>query len=298
MTDALAIPLNALRALEAAARLGGLGPAAEALGVTPGAISQHIRRAEDRAGTQLFERTPHGLRPTPQLTAVLPRLRSGFAALEDASAALVAEEGHVLTVTLGHVSASRWLVWRLARFNALHPDIEVRLVPTDRLIDLSRRDIDCGIRFGLGDWPEVEALKLARAAVYPVCAPALAARLKTPHDLAQVPVICDQMTMLSWSEWLAAAGVPGLQFSGPVYNDPALSFDAAISGQGVLLAVGIMADHAMALGQLVAPFVTRVLPANGYWFATARGRQLPARTRKFRDWLVAEMAAEELAHAG
>lgn len=293
MTDALAIPLNALRALEAAARLGGLGPAAEVLGVTPGAISQHIRRAEERAGARLFERTPQGLRPTPLLIAILPKLRAGFVALQEASAALVAEEGHVLNVTLGYVSASRWLVWRLAQFNAIHPDIEVRLIPTDRLIDLSRPDIDCGIRFGLGNWPDVAAVPLRRAEVFPVCAPALAARLKTPADLAQVPVIRDRMTMLSWSEWLAAAGAPDLHLSGPIYTDSALSFDAAISGQGVLLAVGIMVDHAMNLGELVRPFPTSVLPDNGYWFATAKSRELPARTRKFRDWLIAEMAMED-----
>ncbi|SDG57262.1 LysR substrate-binding domain-containing protein [Pelagibacterium luteolum] len=292
MTDVLAIPLNALRALEMTARLGGLAPAADALGVTVGAISQHIKRAEERAGMRLFDRTANGLRPTPQLELILPLLRTGFSSIAEASARLVADEGRVLNVTLGHVSASRWLVWRLAQFYALHPDIEVRLLPTDALVDLSRPDIDCGIRFGRGDWRDVEAMSLARGEVYPVCAPALSERLKTPADLARVPVIRDQMTMLSWTEWLEAAGVPDLELSGPVYTDPALSFDAAVSGQGVLLAVGIMSEHAERLGQLVRPFPQGVLPANGYWFVTARGRDLPSRTRKFRDWLVGEMARE------
>ena len=275
--------------MEAVARLGSLAAAAEALGVTPGAVSQHIRRAEERSGTLLFERTARGLAPTAELTAVLPLLRTGFDALAQAGSHLVADESRVLTVTLGHVSASRWLVWRLAAFNRLYPDIEVRLLPTDQLVDLSRPDIDCGIRFGVGRWPGVEAVPLTRAEVFPVCAPELARKLHQPADLADVPVIRDQMTMLSWSEWLAAAGVPELELSGPVYTDPALSFDAAISGQGVLLAVGIMADHAIRIGQLHRPFTQSVMPENGYWFATAAGRQLPARTRKFRDWLLDEM---------
>lgn len=289
MAESLPIPLNALRAIEAVARLGSLAAAAEALGVTPGAVSQHIRRAEERSGTLLFERTARGLAPTAELTAVLPLLRTGFDALAQAGSHLVADESRVLTVTLGHVSASRWLVWRLAAFNRLYPDIEVRLLPTDQLVDLSRPDIDCGIRFGVGRWPGVEAVPLTRAEVFPVCAPEFARKLHQPADLANVPVIRDQMTMLSWSEWLAAAGVPELELSGPVYTDPALSFDAAISGQGVLLAVGIMADHAIRIGQLQRPFTQSVMPENGYWFATAAGRQLPARTRKFRDWLLDEM---------
>jgi DNA-binding transcriptional LysR family regulator len=289
MVATFPIPLNALRALESAARHGGLAGAAQELGVTPGAISQHIRRAEERAGTALFERTSQGLRPTGALTTALGRMQSGFADLAAASALLVADEGHVLNVTLGNVSASRWLVWRLACFHADHPDIEVRLYPTDKLVDLSRPDVDCGIRFGRGNWPDADAVPLARTVVFPVATPALAARLKTPRDLASVPVIRDQMTMLSWSDWLTAAGVPDLALAGPVYTDPALSFDAAISGQGVLLAVGMMADHALKHGQLVRPFADEVVPENGYWFATAKGRPAPARVRKFRDWLMAEM---------
>lgn len=292
MTDVFAIPLTALRAIETVARTGGLAPAAETLGVTPGAISQHIRRAEERSGVLLFTRSARGLEPTLALKDVLPQLRAGFSALSDASARLIADEGHVLNVTLGHVSASRWLVWRLADFNRLYPDIEVRLYPTDALVDLSRPDIDCGIRFGKGDWADVDATPLARAEVFPVCAPGLAARLQSPSDLAGVPVIRDQVTMLSWAEWLAAAGIAELELGGPVYTDPALSFDAAISGQGVLLAVGIMAEHALRSGQLVRPFAQSVIPANGYWFATAKRGQLPARTRKFRAWLLAQMGGE------
>ncbi|MCD7058754.1 LysR substrate-binding domain-containing protein [Pelagibacterium xiamenense] len=294
MNDNLPIPLNALRAIEAVARLGGLGPAAEALGVTPGAVSQHIRRAEERAGVVLFERTAHGLVPGAALAAILPELKSGFDALKSASARLVADEGHVLNVTLGNVSASRWLVWRLSEFHAVHPDIEVRLYPTEALVDLSRPDVDCGIRFGKGTWPDVDATLLARARVFPVCAPALAEKLKTPADLARVPVIRDRMTMLSWDEWLAAAGVPEIALEGPVYLDPALSFYAATAGQGVLLAVDIMVDYALAHSELVRPFAQSVVSEHGYWFATEKGKPLPSRTRKFRAWLLDEMSRASL----
>ena len=92
------LPLNALRAIEAGARLGALEPAATELGVTIGAVSQHLRRAEARLGVALFERTPKGLRPTPALNAQMPLLRRGFEALESAARALDTHEDDVLTL--------------------------------------------------------------------------------------------------------------------------------------------------------------------------------------------------------
>src|SRR5579872_2884265 len=139
------IPLNALRAIEAVARLGALEPAAAELGVTIGAVSQHIRRAEARLGVELFERTTKGLRPAPALEAQMPLLRRGFDALEAASAALDVRENDILTLTVGNVFASRWLVSRLGRFTAAHPELEFRIVATGKIIDLARGDIDCAI---------------------------------------------------------------------------------------------------------------------------------------------------------
>jgi DNA-binding transcriptional LysR family regulator len=295
MSEAPFIPLNARHALALVARHGALRPAAEALGVTPGAVSQHIRRAEERAGLALFERTPRGLVPTRALLAVLGDLDTGFAALARAQAGLMApDQGrNLLTVTVGNVFASRWLIWRLGALGATHPEIELKLLTTGTLVDLGRPDVDCGIRFGAGDWPGVEAEPIGTHAVFPICAPALAARLNSPADLAHVPVIMDQASMLSWPDWLDAAGVPGLKLSGPAISDPALAFDAAIAGQGVLLALGIMAEYALERGQVVAPFQTITRSRFGYWFAWARGRQLPARTRKFRAWLLDQMNACE-----
>jgi DNA-binding transcriptional LysR family regulator len=157
------IPLSALRAIEIVARRGALGPAAEELGVTPGAVSQHIRRAEKRLGITLFERTSAGLVPSAALSAQLPRLGEGFSMLASALSALRPDHGGVLTVTLGSVFASRFLVGRLARFSAEHPDLELRLIANGALLDLGRPDIDCGIRFGNGKWPGTTATLLGES---------------------------------------------------------------------------------------------------------------------------------------
>ena len=289
------VPLNAIRAIEIVGRRGALAPAAEELGVTPGAVSQHIRRAEERLGLALFERTPAGLVPTELLRAQLPRLSEGFSTLAAALAELKPDEGNALGVTMGSVFASRFLVSRLQRFSRLHPELELRLVTTGALLDMRRPDLDCAIRFGAGQWPHSRATRLGGTAAVPVCAPSLAAQLRTPDDLRLVPIIRDESTMLDWPEWLRSVGAdPDMPLKGPTaFTDPTLAFEAAASGQGVLMAVDLMAADALRLGQLVAPIPHRAPIRNAYWFVTAEGRPPPRRVRQFRDWLFATVAEAE-----
>src|SRR5690606_30957224 len=126
------------RAIETVARLGALAPAADELGVTVGAVSQHIRRAEDRLGIALFDRTPQGLVPLPALAQVLPQLSAGFTSLHEGVAVLRGADDNVLNLTMGSVFASRWLLWRINKFAALFADIEVRLTVTAEMLDLTR----------------------------------------------------------------------------------------------------------------------------------------------------------------
>jgi len=290
MSKAFPIPLNALRAIEIVARRGALAPAAEELGVTAGAVSQHLRRAEERLGIELFARTPQGLKPLPTLTQVLPQLSAGFAQLQDGLAGLTGVNDGVLNVTVGSVFASRWLIWRVHKFSALYPRLEMRLTVTGAMLDLSRPDIDCGIRYGDGIWPGVDASLIGGQDFQPVCAPSLLARLKAPKDLRQVPVIVDETSMLDWSLWLEGAGLDrNMVRSGPVYSDASLAFDAAISGQGVLLAADMMTANAVSDGRLVRVFDLPVRGKRGYFLVTAKGRQQSRKLKQFRAWLAAEV---------
>ena len=289
MPSQFPIPLNAIRAIEIVARRGALAPAAEELGVTPGAVSQHLRRAEERLGLELFERTPQGLRPTPALKAVLPQLSAGFNALADGLAGLKASDERVLTLTVGSVFASRWLIWRIANFNKLHPEIEVRLVVTGTMIDLAHSDIDAGIRFGRGSWPGVTAELVGGSRYSPVAAPPVAKLLRSPADLVNVPLIRDTASMLPWAPWFELAGIEPVPVAGPLYDDPTLAFDAAISEQGVLMAVDMMSADAVSDGRLVRPFAPTVDSDVGYWLIVAEGRRVPKKVKLFREWLRAEV---------
>src|SRR5690554_320255 len=285
MSSPFPIPLNALRAIEIVARRGALAPAAEELGVTIGAVSQHLRRAEERLGMDLFERTSAGLRPLPALRAAMPQLTAGFAALQDGLASLKGTDEGVLNLTVGSVFASRWLIWRINKFTARHRDVEVRLNVTGAMLDLSRPDIDCGIRYGDGKWPGVHAELVGGTTYQPVCAPPVAQQLRHPQDLAHVPVIEDRTTMLSWDAWRAGVGLdPQIQLSGPVYSDASLAFDAAISEQGVLMAADMMSADAVSDGRLVRPFDHPVEGPLGYWLVTGKGRRDSHKLRVFREW--------------
>ncbi|WP_297105906.1 LysR substrate-binding domain-containing protein [uncultured Devosia sp.] len=297
MANPFPIPLNALRAIEIVARRGALAPAAEELGVTVGAVSQHLRRAEKRLGLELFARTAQGIRPLPVLARVLPQFTSGFNQLQDGLAGLTGVDEGVLNVTVGSVFASRWLIWRLHKFSALHPGLEVRLTVTGAVLDLSRPDIDCGIRFGSGTWPGADVSLIGGQDYQPVCAPMIRDRLRTVSDLAQVPVIVDQTSMLDWPLWLSGAGGNiAMPLDGPVYSDASLAFDAAIAGQGVLLAADMMTADAVSDGRLVRPFDLPVKGERGYFLATAKGRREPKKLKLFRDWLAHEVPASVLGY--
>jgi DNA-binding transcriptional LysR family regulator len=286
MPSPFPIPLNALRAIEIVARRGALAPAAEELGVTVGAVSQHIRRAEARLGVELFARTPQGLVPQPVLAEVLGQLTAGFATLADAVTYLRQSEGGVLNLTVGSVFASRWLIWRVNSFTARHPDIELRLVVTGQMLDLNRADIDCAIRYGRGSWPGVTATPIGGFTYRPVVAPQLAGAIKAPEDLLRIPIVRDEIGMVDWGEWWRAAGVtPPATVSGPVYFDPSLAFDAAISGQGVLLAVDMMSADAVCDGRLVRPLDITVESEMGYFLCIADTRRPSPKVRAFAEWL-------------
>ena len=292
MSTPFPIPLNALRAIEIVARAGALAPAAEELGVTVGAVSQHLRRAEERLGMELFARTPQGLRPLPELIEILPQLSAGFAALRDGLATLTGAHEGVLNVTVGSVFASRWLIWRINKFSDAHPGLEVRLTVTGAMLDLTRPDLDCGIRFGDGTWPGVTTTLIGGQDYQPVCSTEFLARYKDLSDVSQVPVIADTTSMLDWPHWLRSTGrAPQTKFSGPVLSDASLAFDAAMSGHGLLLAADMMSADAVCDGRLVRPFDQSAKGHHGYYLATAKGRRDSKKLNLFRDWLAEEVPA-------
>lgn len=283
--------LNGLRALEAAGRLGSLRAAAEELGVTIGAVSQQVLKAEEQFGRPVFERHPKGLRPTPFGEEVLRYLREGFAEISAGLALADRRREGVLTVSVAPVFASKWLVWRLQRFREQHPNLRIRIDADVALVDPNASDVDVCIRVGRGDWPNVRAERLLDQLVFPVCSPALAEKLRHPGDLAKVPIIREPTPMFGWDAWLGPNGLDeAILGDGPVFSDASLCLDAAIAGQGVFLGWETLACDAIAMGRLAAPFPDRYATGIAYWFVTARAGFATRAVGAFRDWLKAELS--------
>ena len=252
------VNLTGLRALEAVGRLGSLAAAAEELGVTVGAVSQQVQKAERQLGRTLFERRPRGLHKTPLGAEVTRRLGVAMAELSAAVALAEADRQGTLTVSVPPVLAEKWLVKRLSGFHSDNRDIRVRLDASEQLVDPNRTDVDLCVRVGRGDWSGVRAERLLDQLVFPVCSPALATEIDHPRDLARYPIICDPDGMFGWDVWLGPNGLDQAMLGdGPVFSNASLCLDGAMAGLGIFLAWEPMAADALAAGQLVAPFSDR-----------------------------------------
>lgn len=285
------VHLNGLRAVETVGRLGTLAKAAEALGVTVGAVSQQILKTERQLGHALFLRTPKGLVLTPFGEQVLPLLQKGFRHLS-AAVALAGREGDgELTVSVPPVLAANWLVSRLSGFTENRPDLAIRIDATVSLVDLDDGSADVAIRVGEGPWPDVRATKLVDQLIFPICSPGNAAKLRTPADLAQLSIITDGNTRVPWSAWLAPFGLDeSLLRRGVVFSDSSLCLEAVIAGHGVMLAWQTLAEDALRSGRVVAPFPDLIPTGASYWFVASANRPLRPVEQAFRSWLAGLLA--------
>jgi LysR family glycine cleavage system transcriptional activator len=286
-------PLSGVRAVEAVGRLGGLAGAAAELGVTVGAVSQHIRKVEAQLGRAVFERTSKGLRPTAAGAPLLDGLTRGFREISRAIAAAEQRPGSILTVSVAPVLAAKWLVPRLNRFYLAHPGVGLRIDASSQLVDFEDSDIDVGVRVGSGSWNHVHAEKLAALELFPVCSPPLAERIRAIEDLSGLPILRDHGSPGRWPLWLAARGAAGLSLgAGPIYSDAGLCLEAAIAGQGIAMAWPTLAIDALRSGVLRAPFPDRVASGEFYWLVRSPVRTPSLEVRAFARWLRTELEAD------
>ncbi len=247
------LPLTALRAFEAAARLGSFALAAAELGVTAGAITAHVKTLEATLGAALFQRTPRGVRLTALGLAALPAFIEAFDALGQAVQSLrsAAAPRTVHIATLPAI-AQLWLSPRLPALRAAAPDIEISITALESPPNLKRTPYDLSLFYG----PEPDGA-ISPDILFPVCAPALAARLQTPADLTHLPCLSDAVWSDDWAIWLAAVGIE-LAPRGPVFSLYALAVEETVNGAGVLIGHADLVAQHLARGTLVAPFAQSV----------------------------------------
>ncbi|MEX2617741.1 MAG: transcriptional regulator GcvA [Alphaproteobacteria bacterium] len=291
MNSARLPPLNALRAFEATARLMTLAAAAEELNVTPSAISHQIRSLEDALGVPLFHRVNRRLTLTREGRLLLPGLSDAFRRMVSAMSALESNKRQgVLTVSTLETLAMHWFMPRLPSFQDTHPEIEVRISTTIRVVDFEHDDIDLAIRHGRGAWPGLSSDFLFSLETIPVCSPTLAtakAPLDNPADLSRHILLHTDASPDEWPDWLASAGQPGLTpLRSLIFEKTNFALAAAMKGIGVAIADRHIVAEDIDTGRLIAPFAHALNRDTGYYLVYPSNRAEHPKIRVFRDWLL------------
>jgi len=266
-------PLNALRAFEAAARLGGFSHAAAELCVTPGAISQHIKYLEEWAGSDLFERRSQGVSLTPLGVEIAEMFSIAFDALGDAVHSLRthADQATINIAALPSV-AQLWLSPRLPAIRAALPQQSISVTALEQTPNLSREMFDLSVFLGTAKKITAEYV-LGDDLLFPVCAPSIAEQLTSPTDLFDHTWLFDATWSDDWATWVAAV-LPGDSRSrqGPHYSLFSIALEEAKNGAGVLMGHSFLVDGMINSGELVAPFTDKVPSDKSLIMEVARAR--------------------------
>jgi LysR family glycine cleavage system transcriptional activator len=294
-------PTNSLVVFEAAARHRNFTRAAEELDVTQSAVSRQIQLLEDHLGTSLFQRRSRGL----ELTTEGERLHRAVAmGLEHIANVAADIRRHrvpgELTIATSVTFASYWLMARLAGFRAAHPEIELRLVASSPVYDLTAAGIDLAVRYGEGEWPGVEAERLFDDEIWPICAPGYLEKRDpktSPQDLLGETLLHLNKFDRNWVTWdafLANLGVVGEpQTRGLTYDNYLVLIQSALRGEGIALCGRKLAEDFIAQGELMRPIRQSLKSDRGFYLLRPKDQPQSHAAREFRNWILAEAVRPE-----
>lgn len=294
-------PANSLVTFEAAARHLNFTHAAKELLVTQAAVSRHIKLLEGHLGLLLFRRLSRSLQLTPQGRRMQAAVTMGLEHIANTAVDLRRSSGDQdVTVSTSVAFASYWLMARVAKFRAAFPELEIRLVASAPVADLAVAGIDLAVRYGTGDWPDVETVHLMNNEVFPVCSPGYLegrAPLLTPDDLLNetlLHLVEHDLNWVSWDRWLKSIGVEGRPTRrGRDFDNYLILVQAALDGQGIALGGGRLADDFLARGSLVRPIDATLRSERGFYLLIPNDVPLSKSTRLFRDWILTEAKGSE-----
>ena len=286
-------PLNALRAFEVAARHNSFTGAATEMRVSHAAVSRHVRALEARLGVTLFRRAKRGVELTEDGVRYLKAVSAAFESIAEATEALAKPRDVRVRVSVEPAFAGRWLIHRLGRFQAAHPDVDVVLDASPRLVDLARDEADLAVRYGQGGWPGLRQDLVASSRIFAIGRKELRGRRRAafaPDELRAFVLLHEDDGGL-WRRWFAAAGVADVNVSrGPRILETGLALDAAAAGQGIALADEALIADDLARGRLVK-LCDVALDDGGYYLLSLASAQRRRPLAAFRDWLLAETAS-------
>jgi LysR family glycine cleavage system transcriptional activator len=283
-------PFAALRAFHAAALHGRFRDAALHLGVTESAVSHQVRRLEDFLRTALFDRSGSGVRLTAAGRRYFEQIDPPIRQIQQATEALLRPTGrNVVRLTLPASLAATWLIPQLGAFERDHPDVELQLVPTTRVLDLKRDQLDLAVRHGKGAWPGIEAAFLLEETALPVCAPGYLALLPDQDPLAglrHARLIVNARFPDEWEEWARARGLAPPALNGAIELEGIeQALQVAESGHGLAMGRRPMVDDRLARGTLIAPFGAGDPTGAAYYLCRPSDVPPTALVRRLERWL-------------
>ncbi len=283
-------PFAALRAFHAAALHGRFRDAAKSLGITESAISHQVRRLEDFLRVALFDRSGAGARLTSAGQRYLEQIDPAIRQIQAATEAILRPTGrNVARLTLPPSLAATWLIPQLGAFERLHPEIELQLVPTTRVVDLRRDQVDLAIRHGKGAWPGIDATFLLPEIALPVCAPGYLTIGPGDDPLAalrSVRLIVNARFPNEWEEWARARGLAPPPLAGAIeLEGMEEALQVAESGHGLAIGRLPVVDDRLTRGTLVAPFGAGDPTGAAYFLCRPSDEPPTAVARSLERWL-------------
>ncbi len=275
---------------EVACRHGSYSEAARELHVTHSAVSQRIRQLEEELGLTLFERQGNRMVPTSSGLQLQAGVKNAFSEL---SASLGSIKTHAtdaeITASMLPVMAARWLVPRLPRFKARFPRINLHVKTSQSLANFKSDGVDIAIRFGMGDWKRLRAIKLLDEEFFPVCSPSLnGGRLpKDPVSMLSEPLLIDRN--LSWRAWFKSAGLKlDRDIAGTSFTDTNALMEAAVTGQGIALGRLSFTRSDILAGKLVRLSEHSLRVSYCHYAVYPISSESNPALVAFRDWLIEE----------
>ena len=282
-------PLNALRAFEAAARLGSFKHAAAELHVSHGAVSRHVQVLEHWLGASMFRRLNRRVVLTDAGSAYLAEVSAAFDRIALATGHHMARgRTRLLRVSATATLTLRWLIPRLSSFQVSNPAIEVRLTTSNEPVEALDEPFDLVIRRGSEEVAGYRIIWSLPEYRIPVCSPNLSSRLplRCLLDLEKHTLLHSTSRPTVWSDWLKAADAPDLKLRHSlVFEHNYQTLQAALDGLGVAIASSALIDDDIAAGRLVMPFSEPKLPAEGYCAYLPKAKLNDPTVAAFCEWL-------------
>ena len=290
--------ITALCAFEAVSRHASFTEAAAELSLTQSALSRQIASLEDHVGRKLVDRTTRRAALTPEGADYARQVAPALTLIRDATLSLMADEGRrSLSIALLPTFGSRWLMPRMPRFMARHPEVTLAFSTRIGRFDLRAERVDAAIHHGAEDWPGARLTPLRAETVVPVASPGFAPAGLDDRAALELPKLLMRSRPHDWGDWFASRGLPATAPSGMAFEQFAHVIQACIAGVGLALVPDFLAAPELADGRL-AQVGPGIRSRGAYWFVEpADGPSKPAVAR-FRDWLLEESArGDEAAEA-